>query len=72
MLLLGESKAAKRIPSDPAFTLGSGELFYELPQHEEEGLVFLGIADELERDFRRRSGSDELLQDGPDMCICMQ
>ena len=50
VLLLVESKAAKRIPSDPAFGfLGQpGELFYELPQHEEEGLLFLGIAtDEL-------------------------
>ena len=51
VLLLVESKAAKRIPSDPAFGfLGqAGDLFYELPQHEEEGLLFLGIAtDELE------------------------
>ena len=51
VLLLVESKAAKRIPSDPAFGfLGQpGDLFYELPQHEEEGLLFLGIAtDELE------------------------
>ena len=50
VLLLVESKAAKRIPSDPAFGfLGQpGDLFYELPQHEEEGLLFLGIAtDEL-------------------------
>jgi surface-anchored protein len=52
VLLLVESKAAKRIPSDPAFGfLGQpGDLFYELPQHEEEGLLFLGIAtDELEK-----------------------
>ena len=50
MLLLVESKAAKLIPSDPAFGfLGqAGDVFYELPQHEEEGLLFLGIAtDEL-------------------------
>ena len=42
VLLLVESKAAKRIPSDPAFGfLGQpGDLFYELPQHEEEGLLF--------------------------------
>ena len=52
VLLLVESKSAKRVPSDPAFGfLGQpGDLFYELPQHEEEGLLFLGIAtDELEK-----------------------
>ena len=52
VLLLVESKSAKRVPSDPAFEfLGQpGDLFYELPQHEEEGLLFLGIAtDELEK-----------------------
>ena len=42
VLLLVESKSAKRVPSDPAFGfLGQpGDLFYELPQHEEEGLLF--------------------------------
>ena len=39
------------VPNDPAFGfLGDpGELLYELPQHEEEGLLYLGIAsDEVE------------------------
>ncbi len=46
-----DSRAAMLVPNDPAFAfLGHpGELFYELPQHEEEGLLYLGIAsDEVE------------------------
>jgi len=45
------SRSATVVPNDPAFGfLGHpGELFYELPQHEEEGLLYLGIAsDEVE------------------------
>ena len=51
VLLLVNSKAATLVPDDPAFSfLGEpGELFYELPQNEKEGLLFLGIAsDEIE------------------------
>jgi len=46
-----DSRSATLVPNDPAFGfLGHpGELFYELPQHEEEGLLYLGIAsDEVE------------------------
>ena len=46
-----DSRSATVVPNDPAFGfLGHpGELFYELSQHEEEGLLYLGIAsDEVE------------------------
>ena len=46
-----DSRSAILVPNDPAFGfLGRpGELLYELPQHEEEGLLYLGIAsDEVE------------------------
>ena len=46
-----DSRSATLVPNDPAFGfLGHpGELFYELPQHEEEGLLYHGIAsDEVE------------------------
>ena len=46
-----DSRSATVVPNDPAFGfLGHpGELFYQLPQHEEEGLLYLGIAsDEVE------------------------
>ena len=52
VLLLVTSKAARAVPTDAAFSfLGQpGDVFYELPQNEEEGLLFLGIAtDELEK-----------------------
>ncbi|MEE2615586.1 MAG: choice-of-anchor M domain-containing protein, partial [Verrucomicrobiota bacterium] len=45
------SRSATLVPNNPAFGfLGQpGKLIYELPQHEEEGLLFLGIAsDEVE------------------------
>jgi len=45
------SRSATLVPNNPDFGfLGQpGELIYELPQHEEEGLLFLGIAsDEVE------------------------
>jgi len=46
-----DARSATVVPNDPAFGfLGHpGELFYELPQHEEEDLLYLGIAsDEVE------------------------
>ena len=51
VLLRVDSRSATVVPNDPAFGfLGHpGELFYQLPQHEEEGLLYLGIAsDEVE------------------------
>ena len=51
VLLRVDSRSATVVPNDPAFGfLGHpGELFYELSQHEEEGLLYLGIAsDEVE------------------------
>ncbi|MDP7052196.1 MAG: choice-of-anchor M domain-containing protein [Verrucomicrobiota bacterium] len=51
VLLRVDSRSSTVVPNDPAFGfLGHpGELFYELPQHEEEGLLYLGIAsDEVE------------------------
>ena len=50
-MLRVDSRSATVVPNDPAFGfLGHpGELFYQLPQHEEEGLLYLGIAsDEVE------------------------
>ena len=47
-----KARSATLVPSDPAYSfLGqAGELFYEVPQHEEEGLLFFGIAaDELKK-----------------------
>ncbi|MDC0319241.1 choice-of-anchor M domain-containing protein, partial [Verrucomicrobia bacterium] len=47
-----KTKSATLVPNDPAYGfLGNpGDLVYELPQHEEKGLLFLGIgADELEK-----------------------